>query len=178
MVWCISSALVDKRQLVIWGDVSVCVEGSMQPQRPRRISLRMTTWRLLGNYKPTQMFDEYKRRDCVFIWPWKVKKWHLLQPRLTFDRVLNMMDDINMFICQMTVLKLICLKCVFVYVRVCFLTWDVCVQWLSSGQCTNSGFSWIPATLSALLQAQSRLFFLFWDVLVWPALPCQDPGCV
>lgn len=54
-----------QRTLVIRGDVSVCIEGSMQPQRPRRISLRGTTWRLLSNYKPTQTLDEHKGQGCI-----------------------------------------------------------------------------------------------------------------
>ncbi len=61
----ITAALVDKRMLVIQGDVSVCIEGSMQPQRPRRISLRGTTWRLLSNYKPTQTLDKHKGQGCI-----------------------------------------------------------------------------------------------------------------
>ncbi|KAF3849692.1 hypothetical protein F7725_019411 [Dissostichus mawsoni] len=55
-----------QKTLVIQGDVSVCIEGSMQPQRPRRISLRGTTCRLLSNYKSTQMLDEHTATGLYF----------------------------------------------------------------------------------------------------------------
>lgn len=76
-----------QRTMVIQGDVSVCIEGSMQPQRPRRISLRGTTWRLLSNYKPTQMLDEHRGQGCILTM--NSQKCFLLQHYLTLNYIQN-----------------------------------------------------------------------------------------
>lgn len=148
-----------QRVLVIRGNISVCIEGSMQPQRPRRISQKGTAWWLLSNYKPTQMLDDHKGQLCVLAM--NSQKRILLRPWTTYSNRWH--------------------------------TADICVttaSWHPRDSCRNNRCTVPAGEVCFQLQAGSlpllvlccRLcpgcFFLFWDVLTWPALPCQDPGCV
>lgn len=102
-----------QRTLVIQGDVSVCIEGSMQPQRPRRISLRGSTWRLLSNYKPTQMLDERKGQGCILTM--NSQKCFISEPYLTLNYIQYRWHTVH--ICHynhLTTLKLVLQQWVYV----------------------------------------------------------------
>lgn len=46
--------------------------------------------------------------------------------------------------------------------------YSVCVRVFALQRSVNSGFSWIPATVSALPRAQSRLHFFVFSILGCP----------